>query len=275
MNFLDVAILAIVQGATEFIPVSSSGHVLLVYKLLNIEKESANTINLFLHLGTFIAVIIYYQKKIMKFLISVKKFILKSKLKRKEEENLKIIKLLIIASIPVSVVGVLFDSFVENFYEKESFEVVLILSFSFVALGITYIFAPFFYPSKKTSLKNLGFKRAFIVGIGQSLALFYGISRSGMSIVSSKMVGLNTKDAVDFAFLLSIPSIGGGIFWKILTDYKSISAVDFDIILSAVIISFVSGYLAIEFLINFLKHANLRIFGLYMIFIGLITILIL
>jgi undecaprenyl-diphosphatase len=276
VSILKVILLGLTQGATEFLPVSSSGHLFLVHRFLEIPKDTTSYINIFMHLGTLLAVVIYYRKTLFKYLNTLAKVVSNNKNIR-DEEHIKKMYLLIVASIPISILGILFDSFVEKIYdESNSFETILLVSFSFVITGIIYLFSPYFYPKKKVKLKHLSFRKAIFIGAGQSLALLYGVSRSGLSILSSRLAGLTKQEAVDFSFLLSIIAIGGGVFWKIITDYTNLTKrIDFNLAMLGILTSFISGYISIQFLIKFLKKHTLKSFAFYMILVGILTLFIL
>lgn len=279
MTIIETIILGIVQGATEFIPVSSSGHVFITYRLLDIDPESAdiNLVNMILHLGTFLAVLVYYRTKLISYVVSFFRVILNSKkAKSIDTFNTKIIFLLAVSTVPVGVVGLLFDEYVQDVYLEDSLRPLIFTSAALTILGIFYLFVPLFVSEKRINYKNISIKNALVIGFAQIFALFYGISRSGMTIVGGEFSGLKRKDAMEYAFLLSIPVIFGGIALEFLTtDFTREQFTEqADVLILGLLTSFIAGYVSIEFLLTFLKTQTFRVFGIYCITIGILALLI-
>lgn len=277
MNIFQIIILGAVQGATEFIPVSSSAHILIFEKLLGVSStnENLNTISVFLHLGTFIALLLYYRTRLKDFAIGVL-----SKDKAKRNDTLSIIIKIGIAAIPIAIVGFLFESKLDEFYGKveNQDKALLLISIALSIFGILFIFSERIFAKSQKKLDKLTYKNAIFIGIFQVFALIYGISRSGSTIIAGMFNGLKKEEALDFSFLVSIPVVGGAVIYKTSQLFLNSSISSSEIInyVAGTVSSFVVGYFAISFLFKFIKTNNLKIFGIYRILLsaGIIVMLV-
>ncbi len=255
MIVLKSIILGIIQGLTEFLPVSSSGHLALFEKLFNMKSD-----NLFLetsmHMGTLFALIIYFKYRILDLL---KNAFIEIKDKNENKKNIFFILYVIIGIIPASIVGLLFYSQIENVFHN-----LYIVSVLFFITSIILYLTKF---SKQT--KELNSKNSLLIGIAQIFALLPGISRSGITISSGLLLGLKGKDIADFSFFMAMPLILGS-FLKELIDSNFIWDIS---IVSATLAAFISGYIAIVFLYKILKSDKFYLFSYYVLFISIITLL--
>ena len=190
---LDSIILGIIQGLTEFLPVSSSGHLVLFGKLLN-HQEEGNLFEVLLHFGTLVATIIVFRTHIMDLVKGIFSGDSKSK-------SLGIN--IVIASIPTAIIGLLFEDFMESLFDSP-----LLVSCALIFTGIILMSTKFV----KGETKDLTWKMALIIGFAQAMAITPGISRSGSTIAIALLIGLSRKEAGNFSFLISIPVIGGVTF---------------------------------------------------------------
>lgn len=280
MGVIDVIILGLIQGFSEFIPVSSSGHLFLASRILDVDTQdsSINTVIIFLHIGTVLAAIFYYRKTLLEFILSILKKITNPKnLKAQDRFNIKLVFLLIVSTFPIGLSGVVFEKYVAEVYNESTLRPLVFTSAALTILGLYFLFLPSLLPHKRINYKNVKLRHAFIIGVFQIPALLYGISRSGMTISGAEFAGLKRKDALKYSFLLSIPVIlGASIYEIILSGNVSLSEIkaEWDMILIGIIASFVSGYAAISFLLSFLKSQSLRFFGFYLIIIGILALVI-
>lgn len=236
-------ILAIIQGVAEWLPVSSSGHLVLAEKILGF--KGGLQFDVTLHLGTLMAVFVYFGKEIM--------MIIEDMAKRKwHSENSRLGFLIIIATIPAAIIGFIFNSIVEIAFSSLG---VVALGFSVTAL-LLWITAS----SKPKKNKKIKIREAFIVGIAQIFALFPGVSRSGTTIAAGILSGLNEKDAMKFSFLISIPIIFGASIFEIGNQRLQSN------LIWATLVSFVVGLITINLLYKKIlnKRKNLFWFGLYL-----------
>lgn len=243
MSVLESLILGIVQGITEFLPVSSSAHLIIVPYLLGF-RESPLVFDTSLHIGTALAVFVYFFKDLLKI-----------------DKNM--IKFFIVASLPVMVVGALFDNYFESVFRN-----ILFTPFFLIIGSLILWFA------QKNSIggKTLNLKKAVLMGLAQPLALFPGISRSGITISAGLFSGLSKEDATKFSFYLSLPAVCAAAGFKLLTSYKDISAIGFTPFAVGIFASFVAGILAIHFLISFVKTKSFNVFIIYRILLAAVLL---
>jgi undecaprenyl-diphosphatase len=191
MNYFDTIILGILQGLTEFLPVSSSGHLVIAEALLGV-KMPGISVEVMLHLGTLLSVLVFFRARILR--------LIQALWTRSMVTERKIILFLIIGTIPAGVVGVLFKDFFESVFSSPA----LTSSMLFVT-GAILLLTRFIHPGKKPLTPF----RALIIGIGQSFAIMPGISRSGSTIAVGMLAGVEPSEAAEFSFLLAIPAIAG------------------------------------------------------------------
>lgn len=255
MSFFQAAVLGIVQGLTEFLPISSSGHLVLVPSLLGWEQQSL-AFDTFLHMGTVSALIIYFFKDLIKI-----------------AKDLKLITLLIVGSIPAGILGFLFEDAFEQVFRSSSSVVIFLLAGSFLMFIAEWRYKKVWYNERIGEIEKISKKKSFLIGVFQSLALFPGFSRSGATISSGMLFGLTRENAARFSFLLSIPIIVGASVYKVLSSYSELS---FDAVLfTGYLSSFLVGMAAISFLLKFLKNNDLYVFVIYRVLLAAVLIFVL
>lgn len=263
MNIIESILLGIVQGLTEFLPVSSSAHLQIIPYLLGL-KEHQLSYDVLMHLGTLLAVVIYFKNDLLNILKS-----LTTKNPVNNVNDKKLLLMLFIGTIPAAVAGVLLKDFFESMFSKILY-IAIFLSITGVVLFMSeVIFA------KKNNLKNISNMKiidSFLIGCAQAVAILPGISRSGSTISCGLVMGLNKEDAARFSFLLAIPAILGAV---VLQSKEILLALQTNFISSfiAFVTSFIFGYLAIAFFISFIKKNSLKIFSFYCFIISFITLL--
>ncbi len=256
-------ILGIVQGLTEFLPVSSSGHLVLVEHFLKTTADNNLTFEVFLHLGSLLAVLIFFRKDILE--------LLKSLVYYKDpgyKDNRKIVLWLMIGTIITGIIGVKFNDLFESLFSNP-----LLVACMLSITGLILFFSDKI-KKKGVNLPEMGWKRAAIIGLGQSIAITPGISRSGTTIAFSLFTGLQRSQAARFSFLLSIPAILGAN----LKEFSNFKALDSGLFLDYILgflAAFISGYLVIGFLLKIINAAKLKIFSYYCWSISVITIILL
>ena len=245
MDYLIYAFLGVVQGLTEFIPVSSSGHLVIAQKMFPSFSSPGMTLEVFLHAGTLSAVIYYFRKDILKI---DKDYFLK----------------ICFATIPAIIVGLLFREQIENIFDS-----LKIVGF---ALLITSFFN-FFTDKKKDTGNKIDYLRGFIIGVFQALAIIPGVSRSGSTIFASRSFGVSAKESARFSFLLSIPAIIGA---NILEASTLNGDIYFNIgpMLIGFAAAFVSGLFAIGVTIRFLEQKRFKYFAVYTLVVGILILLV-
>jgi len=222
MDIIKAIVISIVQGITEFLPISSSGHILLLKRLFNFEVND-NTFDIVVHFGTIIAVIIYFRKEIYElikalFVEKVNSALFEKVISRKDAIKLWIC--MIVANIPAGIVGIFFDEYLETIFGTLGEIVFLILSGLFLYTAILLFSTSVLRNKGKKDFFSISYLDAAIIGIFQAIAVLPGISRSGSTISSATFMGVESKDAGRFSFLISIPLILGAFLFKIIKNLK-------------------------------------------------------
>lgn len=273
MNLLEAILLGIIQGLTEFLPISSTGHLTVAGKLMNLISEGNperwTAFIAVIQLGTLIAVIAYFWKDIWQiFMEFLSNNILKRTRFSEQSLNSKMGWYIIIGTIPIVVIGLLFKDFIEGAFTKN----LVVISISLIVLGIILAIAEKVGSFKK-DITGVRWVDALIVGIAQSVALIPGSSRSGTTITAGLFLGFTRETAARFSFLLSIPAVFAS---GLLEFYKSLEYIDSsgltDMII-ATIAAAISGYWAIDFLLKFLKRRSTFVFVFYRIIIGAVILI--
>ena len=240
---LEIIILSLIQGITEFIPVSSSSHLIIISQYLNFQDQNLS-IDVSLHIGSFIAVIVYFNKD--------------------KDLFLKIL----ISSIPVIVIGFFLvqTNFIENLRNIK------------IIGWMTILFGVLLYASDKYKLNNdiennFSFKTAVIIGLFQILSLIPGVSRSGITITASRFLGFKRYDSAKISFFLSIPTLGAVSIYG-LSNILSSPNISFSVMnLSSIILSFIFSILTIKYFLQYIKKSSMSIFVVYRILLGFIILI--
>jgi len=262
MDILKVIILGIVQGLTEFLPVSSSGHLVLAAELLNFHEEGV-AFEVFVHLGTLLSVLIVFRQDVIKMILAPFQF-LSSRFENKETKQYLFWDLyIIVGTIPAAIIGLSFKSKIE-----ESFSNILLVIIMLAITG-TILLLSRFIPKKN---QDMTIVKSLLIGVSQAFAILPGISRSGSTIVTGIFLGINKENAARFSFLLAIPAILGASVIK-LKDLLAMETYSIPIIylLIGAIVSFISGYFAILWLLDIVKKGKLEWFALYCYLIVVIS----
>ena len=246
---IEIFILSLIQGITEFLPISSSSHLILTSKFLNFSSQSLS-IDVSLHIGSFIAVLTYFNKEILNFL-----------------ENKILFFKIFIASVPIMIIG---------FLLVESGMIEKIRNLETIA-WTTIIFGVLLYLSDKFKLeknikKNFTYRSAIFIGFFQILALIPGVSRSGIAITAARLLGFKRMDAAKISFLVSLPILGEVSFFG-LQNLITEENINFTILnLISVILSFFFSLITIKYFLKFINKFNLNIFVYYRVLLGLILL---
>ena len=268
MDILQAVIIGIVQGLTEFLPVSSSAHLVFVQKLLGVESSLA--FDVFLHLGTLIAVLWFFRWDIIKMLkswwLSIGD-ILQGRFMEgfRQDPYKRLAWYVILATIPVGVVGVLFEDSVDALFAGALYVPAFFL---FVTGTILYLSQRM--SSGNVNLNNISKKETLWMGLGQACAILPGLSRSGTTIAAGLTIGLEKEFAAKFSFILSIPAIFGAFVFK-LKDIGAAMDANFLPIFLGFIVSIVAGYLAIKWMLDLIQNRSLDIFAYYCWAVGIIV----
>lgn len=268
MDILQAVIIGIVQGLTEFLPVSSSAHLVFAQKLLGVESSLA--FDVFLHLGTLIAVLWFFRWDIIKMLkswwLSIGD-ILQGRFRDgfRQDPYKRLAWYVILATIPVGIVGVLFEDSIDALFAGALYVPAFFL---FVTGTILYLSQRM--TSGNVNLNNISAKESLIMGLGQACAILPGLSRSGTTIAAGLTIGLEKEFAAKFSFILSIPAIFGAFVFK-LKDIGSAMDANFLPIFLGFTASIIAGYLAIKWMLDLIQNRSLDIFSYYCWVISIIV----
>lgn len=253
INWWQAAVLGLVQGATEFLPVSSSAHLILVPRLLR-WPDPGLAFDVALHVGTLLALLFYFRREWAGMI-------------RLRPENLRLLSLLLVGTIPGALAGLLLQDAAET-----SLRSPLLIAFTLATFGVVLWAVDGLWPRHR-SFRDLGFGAALLIGLGQSLALVPGVSRSGATMTAARLLGYDRPAAARFSFLLSAPVIlGAGLLELTHLPKETLLHPAF---LAGVGAAALSSLLAIAFLLSFLQRSSFRIFALYRLLLGGVVLLLL
>lgn len=272
MTVLEAIILGIVQGFTEFLPISSTGHLTLSGKLMGlISEESPEKWTAFIaiiQLGTMVSILVYFWRDILNI---VKDFLIQNFFNRRKYSeqtlNSRLGWLIIAGTIPIVVIGLGFKDIIEGALTKNLYVISTSLIVLAIILAVAEKTAKFKY-----ELKDVNLTRALIVGLAQAVALIPGSSRSGTTITAGLFVGFNRETAARFSFLLSIPAILASGLLQLKEALPYLNSDSSLTLVVATVVSALSGWLAIDFLLKFLRKYSTFIFIYYRILLGIIIL---
>ncbi|MDL2271267.1 undecaprenyl-diphosphatase UppP [Methanobrevibacter sp. OttesenSCG-928-I08] len=268
MDIIEAIIIGIIQGLTEFLPVSSSAHLMFAQYAFNV-SESGLAFDVFVHLGTLVAVIFFFREDIIKLLrawwLSIGD-ILQNRFKEGLELDpyKRMAWLVLIATIPVGLVGILFESQVEALFAGA-----LYVPGFFLFVTGTILYLSQRINKNKVNFENMGLKESIFMGLAQACAILPGLSRSGTTIASGLVIGLNKEFAAKFSFILSIPAILGATLVQ-ATSIGSAIDTNFLAMFLGFIAAALSGYFAIKWLLEIIQKRSLDIFAYYCWIMGII-----
>lgn len=259
MTIFKSIILGIIQGIAEFLPISSSAHLILIPYLFGWE-ESSLAFDIALHFGTMMAVLVIFFKDWWNLFIGA----IKDVREKKKTTNGKMFWYLIIATIPGALAGLFLDDIVENVIRNKVWIIALALAIMGVLIFLGDKWANKHY-KKQTEFEDITLKQALIVGISQAFAVIPGFSRSGTTILAGRLQGISKEAITKFTFLLSVPIIAGATILKV-TDLVFTKEV-----IIGILVSFATGILTIKFLLNYIKKHDFSVFAFYRVILALIV----
>lgn len=272
MGYIEAIVLGLVQGLSEFLPISSSGHLALLENLFEIKEDSVIFFAVLLHIGTLVSIFIVYHKDIyalLKELCLLFKDIFTGQGLRIEERPIRKLGIMIIvSSIPTAIMGLLFSGYIDKIFSS-----LIVISICWIITGFILLYSEKIKNNNK-EIESMKYRNAIFIGISQGFAIMPGISRSGSTIVGSLVTGLKREFAVEFAFLISIPAILGS---AILEFPKAIRAGIDPSTIGPMIVGFlvatISGYFAITTMIRIVSKQKMRYFSFYVWIMGLGTLI--
>jgi undecaprenyl-diphosphatase len=259
MNFLQALILGIIQGLTEFLPVSSSGHLEIGKVLLGVEVTESLAFSVAVHGATVLSTIVVFRKDIISLIVGVLKF--------KWNQETRFTMMIMLSLIPVVIVGLFFKEEVESLFNGNLLLVGSMLLITALLLALPYLI-------KHRQERSIGFLDALIIGIAQAFAVIPGISRSGATIATGLMLGNRRPEVARFSFLMVlIPIIGANFLDLIKGDFSSGAGVGIPAIIVGSIAAFVFGFIACRWMISLINRGKLIWFAVYCAIVGLMSIL--
>jgi len=251
MNLIDSVILGIVEGITEFLPISSTGHMILVSHLLGLKQDAfEKTFEIAIQLGAILAVVYIYRDRL--------------------KGNLKLWKKLLAAFIPTGILGLLFHHFVEKLFSP------FVVSVMLIVWGVVFIVVELLYREKEHHISNpedISYLKAVGIGLFQSLAMVPGTSRSGATIIGGMLLGMKRVAATEFSFLLAIPTMFAATGFELVRNAGSINADNGIILTVGFLTAFLSAFFAVRWLLGFIKSHTFIPFGIYRIAVGILFLL--
>jgi undecaprenyl-diphosphatase len=252
MDIIQSIIIAIVEGLTEFLPISSTGHMIIAEKLLGVkDTEFTKLFTVAIQLGAILSVVVLYWKKFFDF------------------TRWQFYAKLLVAVIPALLFGLLFADKIDTLLESTTTVIITMILGGIVLLLIDNYFKN---PVVETEEK-ISFKKAFFIGIWQVIAMIPGVSRSAASIIGGMQQKLTRKLAAEFSFYLAVPTMAAATGYKLVKGYKTFSSDDIKLLAIGNAVAFIVALFAIKFFIGFLQKHGFKIFGYYRIIVGVILLL--
>lgn len=263
MGIVEAIILGVIQGLTEFLPVSSSGHIILGEYILNAQAEEKILFIIVVHLATALSTIVVFRKRIGK--------IFRDLLTFQWNDSYNFSLFVLISMVPAAIAGFLIEDPLDNFLnDPNNKEAVLALvGACLLFTGLLLLFSDRARPRKGI----LNYWRSFVIGIAQAIAILPGVSRSGATISTALLIGVNRKKAAEFSFLMVLPVILGAMLKKGLDLYENgIGDTQYAALIAGFIAAFVAGFIACKWMLNLIRNSKLKYFAFYCFVVGIVAI---
>jgi len=249
MTVIQSIILGIVEGITEFLPISSTGHLILTSKLLGIaDSNFLKSFEIAIQFGAILAVVVLYAKRVF--------------------SNKDLRKKVLVAFLPTAVIGFLFYKILKEFLLSSTFVVI----WSLFLGGIVLIIFEYWYRKRPADahVSEINYKKAFLIGIAQALAIVPGVSRAGATIVGGLIMGIQRQTIVEFSFLLAVPTMAAATAYDLYKNAGSFTFNDFHVLAVGFVVSFFVAVLAIKWFLRFVQNHTFILFGVYRIIAALV-----
>ena len=271
MSYFEAVILGLIQGLAEFLPISSSGHLALMQQWFGIEEDKVLLFAVLLHVGTLVSVFIVYWKDVWELIkelgLTIRDIFTGRGLRIQERPTRKLGVMIIVATIPTGIIGILFNDFFNSLYNS-----VIPIGIGLIITGFLLILAERM-GSASRGIQQMNYRNALFIGTVQGIAICPGISRSGSTLFGSLMCNLDRKFAVKFVFLISIPSILGSAVMEAPAAIESgLEPGQLGPILAGMAVAAISGLIAIKTMIKIVSDKKLSYFSYYVWILGLIVV---
>lgn len=265
MHPLVAALLGLVEGITEYLPISSTGHLILASRLLKQEGDGADAFDVVIQLGAILAVVVHYRRLLAERTAGLFK---------RDAKSVQLLVTLVLGFLPTAVTGLLLRKAIkELLFEPAPIAAALILG------GVVMIFVEHHRAKAQVhglvGLEHVTPKRAFLIGLGQCISMWPGSSRSMCTIVSGQLTGLSTATAAEFSFLLGLPTLGAATVYEAYKSRAVLAELGFLNVGIGLVVSFVVAWAVVSWFIGFLQKKGLAIFGAYRILLGIVVIAVL
>ncbi len=264
MTLFESIILGLVQGLAEFLPISSSGHLAALQYIFGIDGSNVLTFTVMLHFGTLVAIFVVYWKDIVdlvkELFATIKDICTGQGVQVNKNDTRKLGFMIITASVPTAIIGLLLNDFFESLYARMT-----VIGVCLIITGCGLFFAERYGGGKRT-IKDMNFRNAFFIGLCQSVAIMPGISRSGATMIGGLACKFDRAFAVRYAFLISIPSVLGAFLLEVPEAVRSVSdgtGMSLGVMLAGIAVAAVSGYAAIKVMIKAVTNKKLMYFSVY------------
>jgi undecaprenyl-diphosphatase len=258
MGFWESLFLGILQGATEFLPVSSSGHLTLFGALLGVKEGVGDPYDFFVvmtHFGTLLAIVIYYRQDLLNLMVAFFRSVGRGfRPLDQDRQPLRLLGIMALGTVPAVVIGLTLDDYLSSLFTKPLPAAIFLSVTGFILLTTRW--------TGNRGNRDLNYRNGFLVGLAQAVAIIPGISRSGSTIAMGLAAGLKRDEAARFAFLLAVPALVGAVLLK-LVKIESLGAVDWPVIWVGTLAAFVSGYVALVWLLRLLARESFWKFSWY------------
>lgn len=252
MGILDSILLGIIEGFTEFLPISSTGHLIVASEFLNIDQNNVtNAYQVIIQFAAILAVLLTYKDKF-------------------HPSKIELWKKLILAFIPIGAVGFIFSSQIKAMFD------IKIVAIMFIVGGIVFLIVEKFYTEKEhfiDDVEKVSYKQALWIGVAQIAALIPGTSRAGSTIIGAMLVGLNRKASAEFSFLLAFPVMCATTGYDLLKHYKDFSDANLVVLGVGFVVAFIVAFITIKLFLKFLEKFTFVAFGIYRIVFGLVLLI--
>ena len=265
-EIIQAILLGIIQGITEWLPISSTGHMILLNSLwpMQLSTEFVNLFLVVIQFGSILAVIVLYFHRLWPFSLK--------KTKEERKDTWILWAKVLVAAVPAAIIGLLFDDQIDALLYTPT-----VVAIALIVYGIFFLVLESRKREPKvTSIKELSFSKALLIGVFQILALVPGTSRSGSTILGAIAIGCSREVAAEFSFFLAVPMMFGASAYKIYKYFKvsalAFSSIEMIVLATGMIVAFVVSIFAIKFLMNYIKKHDFKVFGWYRIVLGLVVI---
>ncbi|GGD19137.1 undecaprenyl-diphosphatase UppP [Flavobacterium orientale] len=260
MGILEAIILGIIQGLTEFLPVSSSGHLELTKAILGEDKmpEEGLLFTVIVHFATALSTVVVFRKDIVEIITGLFQF--------KWNESFQFSLKIILSMIPAVIIGLLFEKELEQLFDGN----VIFVGFMLIVTALLLFFAD----KAQNTLKPVSFKNALFIGIAQAIAMLPGISRSGATISTSVLLGVDKSKAARFSFLMVVPLIFGKIAKDLMSGDLVYNESSFGYLSAGFLAAFIAGLFACSWMVKLVRNSKLKYFSIYCLVVGLLAIII-